>query len=337
MSLPSFSYLAPTSLDEALAAKARLGEAGRWLAGGTDLVVRAKQGLAPCRTVISLRHLARELSGLRPEDHELVIGAMTPLKEAGQHPLVREHLPGLAEALAAIGAETLQQRVGTVGGNLAADTRCVYYNQSPFWRTGMAPCFKLGGEVCHPGGAAAERCRSVCQSDGAVMLTALEAEVELAGPEGTRRLGLEEFYTGKGEAPLALEPHELITAVRVPLRSGEGSAYHKLAWRGAIDYPLVSAAAVVALEAGRVSRVRVVLGAVFAAPLMLKDAVAPMLGAEPEPEAIRAAARRAGSHAEPFIIDNLAAPTAWRRQMVPVVVERALSRAVARAREASGA
>ena len=338
MTLPPFQYLAPADLASALAEKAARGEEALWLAGGTDLMVRAKQGLAAPKAMISLKHLAGELSGIHERDDHLVLGAMTPLKDAAGHPLVSGRLPGLAEALASIGAETLQQRVGTIGGNLCLQTRCIYYNQTAFWRSTFAPCFKLGGEVCHPGGSTADRCRSICQADGAVMLAALGARVRLVSADGSRDLSLDEFFTGKGEAPFDLHPDELLSEVLVPLPpdgAGAGSAYYKLAARGAIDYPALSAAAWLQTENRAVNGVRVTLGAVYAAPLPLADAVAPLKGTTLTEAAIHETALKAGRHAEPFFIDNQAVNTQWRREMVAVAVERALTRAAHRAGGAS--
>jgi CO/xanthine dehydrogenase FAD-binding subunit len=291
-------------------------------------MVRAKQGLVQPEAVISLKNLNPELAGVREQDGRLKIGALTTLSHLARHAQVVERLPGLAEALLAIGAETLQQRVGTIGGNLGCQTRCLYYNQTAFWRSGLAPCFKLGGEVCHPGGATADRCRSVCQADAAVMLMALDARVSLSSVNGVRELSLEEFYTGKGEEPHAWEPTEILTEISVDLPSpGSGSAYYKLAARGAIDFPVLSAAVDLGLADGKVSRLRLALGAVYAAPLLLKDAAASLIGQPLSEEAIAQVAKRAGSHAEPFFIENLSAPAAWRQEMVPVVVRRAMARA----------
>lgn len=340
MTLPPFQYLAPADLASALAEKATRGGEAMWLAGGTDLMVRAKQGLAAPKAMISLKHLAGELSGIREQDGHLVLGALTPLKEAANHSLVRDRLPGLAEALASIGAETLQQRVGTIGGNLCAETRCIYYNQTAFWRSTFAPCFKLGGEVCHPGGSTADRCRSICQSDGAIMLAALNARVRLVSEVGSRELSLDEFFTGKGETPFDLHPDELLCEVLIPLPpakagTGSGSAYYKMATRGAIDYPVLSAAAWLRTENRVVTGVRVTLGAVYAAPLLLADAVAPLKGAAINETAIHETAVKAGRHAEPFFIDNQAVNTQWRREMAAVAVERALTLAAHRAGGAS--
>lgn len=334
MNIPPLEYFAPRSTIEALSLKAQWGARAAWLAGGTDLLPRAKQGVAVPEAVISLKHLGPELAGVQPVAGGLRLGAQTTLRTAAAHAQVASRLPGLSEALASIGAETLQQRVGTLGGNLCAQTRCLYYNQSVFWRSALAPCFKLGGEVCHPGGSTADRCRSVCQSDGAVMLTALGARVELASTEGRRELTLDQFFTGKGEEPLDLRPNELVTAVLLESATDPaGSAYEKMAARGSLDFPQISAGATMLLKDGKVGRVGLALGSVFAAPLALRAAMQPLLGAEPSDQALREAASRAGGDVQPFLIENQSAPAAWRAQMAPVVVLRALTRARNRALE----
>lgn len=333
MGLKDCEYLAPSSLSEALDIKDSLGAEAVWLAGGTDLVPRARNKLVNPKAVISLKKLVRDLSGVEEEGAELKIGALTSLAEAGGHQLVCHRLPGLSQALKSIGAPTLQQRAGTIGGNICADARCLYYNQSAFWRSGVAPCFKLGGEVCHPGGATADRCRSVCQSDGAVMLAALEARVTLVSQNGERELGLEEFFTGRGEEPFTMEPTELLINVKVPALKGQGSAYCKLAARKAIDYPLISAAAAVGIDPdGVVTKASLALGGVFAAPLMLKDATLALQGQKCGAEEVEAVARKAGSHAQPFFIENQSAPAEWRAEMAPVVAKRALTEALAAAK-----
>lgn len=333
MGLKDCEYFAPSNLTEALDLKARMGADAVWLAGGTDLMPRARNKLVNIKAVISLKKLVRELSGVEEDGADVKIGALTSLAEAGAHQAVCNSLPGLSQALQSIGAPTLQQRVGTIGGNLCADTRCLYYNQSAFWRSGVAPCFKLGGEICHPGGASADRCRSTCQSDGAVMLAALDARVSLAAGSGERQLGLDEFYTGRGEEPLAMGPDELLIKVTVPAPKEQGSAYCKLAARKAIDYPLISAAAAVCLDADSVvTKASLALGGVYAAPLMLKEASQSLVGQKCGPKEVEAVARKAGSHAQPFFVENHSAPAAWRMEMAPVVAKRALTQALAAAK-----
>ena len=104
--------------------------------------------------------------------------------------------------------------MGTVGGNLCLDTRCIYYNQSEWWRAANRYCLKYGGEICHVA-PKSRVCYATFSGDLAPALAILDAaEVEVAGVEGARTLPLESLHTGDGERYLALKPDELVVAVR---------------------------------------------------------------------------------------------------------------------------
>lgn len=329
MGMKPFEYQRPASLGEALELKARFGGEAAWLAGGTDLLPRAKQALAKPAMVISLADLAGELGGISQDGGFLTLGSMASLHQVAGHPTVAAKLPGLVRAVRSIGAYTLQRHAGTIGGNVMLETRCLYYNQSEFWRSGLAPCFKLGGEVCHPGGATADRCRSAFSGDGAVMLAALGARVALKSASGSRELPFDEFFTGKGETPTAIAADELLCAIKVPLPpAGEASAYHKVAWRGAVDYPLVSAAARLRIADGQVTEAALYLGAAFAAPLALRDAMNELTGQPASQDSLARAAAKASRHAEPFFLDNLGATREWRAEMAGVAAKRVLFEAL---------
>ena len=117
------------------------------------------------------------------------------------------------------------RQVATLGGNICLDTRCVYYNQSHWWRKANGFCLKYQGEVCHvaPSG---NRCRAAFSGDLAPALMVHDAEVEIAGPTGRRRQALAEFYQEDGAAHLLLEPGEIVVAVHLPA-SGRVSDYEK--------------------------------------------------------------------------------------------------------------
>ena len=331
MPLPGFKYVAPVNLDHALALKAQHQERSMWLAGGTDLVLRARQGLAKPEVVISLKKLVPELSGVQKRGKKLYIGGLSSLDMVAKDPLLKEPFPGLAEALASIGAPSLQHRVGTLSGNLCLETRCNYFNQSEFWRSALAPCFKNGGEVCHPGGESADRCRSVCASDGAIMLAALDGGFELADKSGSRLLPWHEFYTGKGETPFALEPDELVQGVYLDLpEPGSGNAYFKMASRKSIDFALLSAGANLVVQDGLVKKANLVLGSVFAAPLIMKEATQTLVGKPPEQDNLDRAADLVARHGEVFLIDNLGVDLDWRKKMLRVCALRALNKALGR-------
>ena len=141
----------------------------------------------------------------------------------------------LAQAAAAI-AGPGHRVMATVGGNLCLDTRCIYYNQSEWWRSANAYCLKNRGDICHvaPQG---QRCHAAFSGDLAPALLVYGAEVDIAGPQGQRRIALSDLYVEDGKAHLALAKGELVVAVHLPAPPPP-SAYEKVRVRGAIDFPL---------------------------------------------------------------------------------------------------
>ena len=146
--LPKMDYAAPTTLSDACSLMGEQGEKAGLLAGGTDLLVACKLRNIKPSLLVSLGGIS-ELKGIRFDEKKgLRIGAMTTLNEVRYNPSVVKHYPALAEAAAAVGTTQLQY-MGTLGGNLCLDTRCMYYNQSEPWRKTRAVCLKMGGDVCH--------------------------------------------------------------------------------------------------------------------------------------------------------------------------------------------
>jgi 4-hydroxybenzoyl-CoA reductase beta subunit len=322
--LPSFEYLEPKNLEEALEFLAEQGERAKVIAGGTDLIVRMKQRLVEPEFLISLKNL-HELSFVRQENAMVVIGAMTPLSSVIDSDLIRADFPALVEAIKLIGAPPVQHFRGTIGGNLCLQTRCLYYNQSAFWRSGRSRCHKDNGETCYAE-ENSDRCRSANQSDGACALMALDAKVMLASRKGKRILPIEEFFTAKGENPFATEPDEMVTEIHVPMADkGMGSNFQKLTYRSALDFALVSAAALTVLEKGRISDARIAIGGAGASPLLLKEAAELLRGKDPQDaEAIEATAQQVRKHASAFMVDNLGATLEYRQKMSGVMAKRAI-------------
>jgi 4-hydroxybenzoyl-CoA reductase beta subunit len=177
--LPDFELLSPTTLDEVVAAR-KAHPAARLLGGGTDLVVNIRRGIEAPPVLIAMARVA-ELRTIRADAEGLEIGAAVTLAELAQHPGVMAHYPVVAQAAASIAGPT-HRTMGTVGGNLCLDTRCIFYNQSEWWRAANNHCLKTTGGMCH----VAPRSRGVCfatfSGDLAPALMALDAEVDLAGP-----------------------------------------------------------------------------------------------------------------------------------------------------------
>ena len=153
MSLPQFRLLRPRGIDEAVACLSKHASNIRVLAGGTDLIPSMRQKLFEPEYVLDLRGLA-ELRGIRPQAGGVVeIGALTTLSAIEKSPCLRQHFPVLTEAAATVASPVLRN-MGTLGGNICLDTRCLWYNQSLTWRKGCGFCIKKDGDLCHvaPGG-----------------------------------------------------------------------------------------------------------------------------------------------------------------------------------------
>jgi 4-hydroxybenzoyl-CoA reductase beta subunit len=329
--LATFEYLEPANLEEALEMLSKHAEQSALLAGGTDLLVRMKQRLARPGFLVSLKHLG-SLNDIRRENGLAIIGATTPLVSLIDSDLIKTYFPALPQAVRLIGAPPIQHLRGTIGGNLCLETRCLYYNQSAFWRSGRTRCHKDKGEICYAE-ENSDRCRSANQSDGACALMALGAKIVLISARGERMLPIEDFFTGKGETPFAMEPDELVTEIRLPVSDNhQGSSFQKLTFRSAVDFALVSAAAWLKVEQGKISAARIAIGGAGASPLLLKEAAGLLIGKSPRDKgAIEETATQVRKHASAFMVDNLGSTLEYRQKMSEVMARRAIKEALERA------
>ena len=243
MRVPSFRYLAPETVAEAV--QALRNEPGAQLyAGGTDLLPNMKRRHQTPTTLIALRKIAA-LRQVTADAGGLTLGAMLTLTEVSG--LTEVGVPRQALTIAAGKVATPHIRnAGTLGGNLCLDTRCNYYDQNYEWRRSIDFCKKAPGPdgtalpvveergVCWvaPG---SKRCWAVSSSDTAPALIALGAEVTLVSASGERRIPLSDLYHDDGMAYLTKQPDELLTAVHLPAADGWRSTYWKLRRRGSFD------------------------------------------------------------------------------------------------------
>jgi len=227
--LQDFQLARPRDVEAAVAA-CRAHEGSRFLAGGTDLIVNMRRGLGVTTLLIDLSGI-EELTGISISTSGVRIGAGVTIAALADERCLQRYR-ALVEAARAVAAPG-HRAMGTLGGNLCLDTRCIYYNQSEWWRHANGFCLKYGGEVCHvaPQGA---RCHAAFSGDLAPTLMVLGAHVEIAGPVGRRHIPLEKLYVEDGRAHLALAPGELIVAAHLP-SPAPPSAYEKVRVRGAID------------------------------------------------------------------------------------------------------
>jgi len=277
--LPEFAVVHPTTLDDVVKARAAHPDS-RLLGGGTDLVVNIRRGILAPPLLIDLNRVA-ELRAIRADARLIEIGAAVTLAELAAHPQVIEHYPVVAQAAACIAGPT-HRNMGTVGGNLCLDTRCLFYNQSEWWRSANDHCLKTTGDVCHVAPKSRGVCFATFSGDLAPALLTLGAEVDLAGPAGRRTLALERLYIGyarqeepitesrgDGKYYLALRPGELVTAVRARNREGLRSAYDKIRIRRSIEYPVTGVAVALRRKGDTLADLRVAFTGTNPRPVLL--------------------------------------------------------------------
>lgn len=317
-----FELYQPVNLDDALALTGRLGTDGWLLAGGMDSLERFKDRIKRPKAVIDLSRV-ETLRGVRKEGEGLAIGAMTTLTEVARHPEVLQRFGLLAQAAGEVASPQIRNQ-GTLGGNVAQDTRCWYYR-------GGWTCYRAGGNICYadtPEGMnrehaifGADRCAAVSPSDTAPALVALEASFVLRSAGGTRVLPAQEFFCGPGHDITRLNvlaPGEVLSEIRLP-GTWAGASFHfeKVRDRPVWDFPLANMAAALRLSGERIVQARLVLGAVAAVPWRL-TAVETMAAGKTREAAAKAADRLTAAGAVPLTHN------AYKLALVRNLVKRAL-------------
>jgi 4-hydroxybenzoyl-CoA reductase subunit beta len=277
--LPHFRIVTPKTLAEAIAARADNPQAMP-LGGGTDLVVNIRRGIVAPPVLIDMNRV-QELHAIKADEHGLELGASVRLSEIATHPAINRHYPVVAQAAAHIAGPT-HRNMGTVGGNLCLDTRCIFYNQSEWWRDANNHCLKTTGTICHVAPKSRGVCFATFSGDLAPALLTLGAEVDIAGPAGKRTIPLETLYIGfarqdvpvtetqgDGKYYLSLRPSELVTAVRAKNTNGLRSAYDKIRIRRSIEYPVAGVAVALRKDKGKLTDLRIAFTGTNPRPVLL--------------------------------------------------------------------
>lgn len=289
-----FTYARADDAAEAL----RLGQdsATAYLGGGTNLVDLIRETVARPTALVDVTGLSNAIE--ETEGGGLMIGAAVRNTALAEHIAVRTRYPVLARAILA-GASAQIRNMATVGGNVLQRTRCTY-----FYDTDGSRCNKRApGSGCdavegftrgHAILGASPACVATHPSDMCVALAALDAVVHLQGTGGARTLPFTELHRLPGYHPefdTVLEPGELITAIELPAASPAArSTYRKVRDRASYAFALVSVAAVLEVEGGRIADVRIALGGVAHKPWRALKAEALLRGAPATEQAFRDAA-----------------------------------------------
>ena len=336
MRLPRFEYMAPKTIDEAVSVLSEERDA-KLIAGGTDILVGMKQRITTPKQLVSLKEI-KDLEYIDNGNGDLRIGALTTLDSIEESNVVREKFPMLARSAGDVGAPQ-HRYAGTIGGNICLDTRCMYYNQSHFWRKCRPVCYKLGGEEDNCNGfetwegfpsPKGNVCYAVYSGDTAPSLIALGAEVKINGPEGERVIPLRGLFTGDGKKPFALDPDDILTEVIIPNPPQySAGVYVKLRLREAIDFALVSVAANISFDSkdGVCEGASVVIGAVASNPIEVSIAEDILMDQKITDDLIEEVSEAAYNEAPP--LPNISGCSqVYRKKMVKVLTRRAINSAL---------
>ena len=277
--LPEFRIVTPRTVEEAIAARVAHPDSTP-LGGGTDLVVNIRRGIVAPPVLIDMNGVG-ELHTIKSDAAALEIGASVRLAEIAENANTISHYPVVAQAAAHIAGPT-HRNMGTVGGNLCLDTRCIFYNQSEWWRDANNHCLKTTGTVCHVAPKSRGVCFATFSGDLAPALLALAAEVDIAGPQGRRTIPLNKLYIGfarqdvpvtetqgDGKYYLSLRPGEIVTRVRAKNTPGLRSAYDKIRIRRSIEYPIAGVAVALKREGDRLADLRIAFTGTNPRPVLL--------------------------------------------------------------------
>ena len=327
--LPQFELAEPKSVEEVVGLLEKYGDSARLMAGGTDLMPNMKHEFETPDVVIGLGRIPH-LKGVEQTAEGLRIGAMTTVHDIGNNELVSKHLPSLAEACQAIAGPQLR-RMGTIGGNVCLDTRCVYINQTYFWRQALGFCIKKDGTACHvvTGGS---RCVAAASNDSGPVLMSLGATLKLVSAKGERVVSIEDFYRNDGEFNQQRERNELLTEIFIPMpKPNTVMAYEKLRTRAAIDYPELGIAVLAELDSDKnILRADVCVTALGPKPIRVNRIASIYENQKLDDATIKALATAAHKRCKP--LTNIASDPTYRREMVAVYVRRAFEKARARNR-----
>lgn len=298
-----FDYRAPADAGTAVAAVAARPDAA-FLGGGTNLVDHLRLGVAEPGLLVDVTGLLP--TGISDDGGGLRIGAGVANADLAADPRVRRDYPVLARALLS-GASGQLRNMATTGGNPLQRTRCLYFQDVTTPCNKRSPgsgCAAIGGATRqHAILGASEHCIATHPSDMAVALTALDAQVEVLGPDGERTLAFGELHRLPGDEPerdTVLEHGELITAIVLPpLPVAARSDYRKVRDRASYAFALVSVAAALEVTDSRITDARVAFGGVAHTPWRAHRAEQVLRGATPSDETFHAAAEAELADARP--------------------------------------
>lgn len=297
-------YLQPRSIGEALNFSSLYRKDFKYVAGGTDVIANDFQGNNTSECLIDITGI-EELKQVEKSSDYLKIGSLVKLFELKNHDLIKNEFPALIEAADSVGTPLIRNSA-TIGGNLLCENRCIYFNQSEWWRQSVGFCLKCSGDTCVVTGTD-KACYSEFISDTAPVLISFDAELEIVDPTGEKTVKLEDIYTGDGIKPISLNDTSIIKFILIPLNRSYRSVFRKIRQRESLEFTSLTSA----VSVDKKNNVRIALSGVDPMPVVVTGTT----GSNKE-ELIKEALKKARS------VDNEMLTRKYRRDLIKVVLSK---------------
>ena len=304
--------------------------AAQYLAGGTTLLDLMKLDVMRPEVLVDINSLGPAGTRIERRADGLYLGALVTMAGAGEHPEIRRNYPVVAQALF-LAASPQIRNLATLGGNVLQRTRCNYF-RDPSWgacnkREPGTGCAALDGiNRKHAVLGVSDHCIAAYPGDFAQALVALDAAVEIVGPDGPRLMPFEQLHRLPGNTPhieTVLAPGELIIGFLLPVAQWtQRSLYLKIRDRQSYEFALASAAVALDLADGMVNEARIALGGIAAKPWRAREAEMALKGQAIDEAGARRAADAAFAAAQTHG-DNAYKPELGRRTLVRALLQAA--------------
>ena len=301
-----FAYTRADTTADAVRAVVAGGPGTRFLAGGTTLYDLMKLNVERPTKVVDVTTL-EGFNEIDTDGAELVFGALARMSDVAEHPRIIAEYPLISESLWRAASQQLRN-MATLGGNLLQRTRCAYFRGGePFAcnkrKPGSGCAAQQGIDRGHALLGGSDACIAVYPGDFAIALVALDAQIDVLGPNGERTLTVEDLHREPGQTPdieTTLEHGELILRIRVPKSAmGRASTYHKIRDRESYAFALASAAVALDMHGETVRAARIAIGGLATRPWRARTAEQVLVGKTLTPQIAREAGDLALQGAKP--------------------------------------
>ena len=296
-------YMMASSVKEAIDLVSKDSENSRFIAGGTDVMVNHFQGNLECKRIVDISNID-ELKQVIDDVDMLRIGSLVRLHDLREIDFISENYPALLLAADAVGSPLIRQ-TATLGGNILCENRCLFYNQSEWWRESIGKCLKCDGDTCIATGGR-KKCYSELVSDTCPVLIALDARLEVVNKNGVQEFNLEDIYTGDGIQPRMVKNTDLVTHILLPVKKDTKVVFKKLRQRLSLEFTSLTTA--VSLDSDR--NITIAMAGVDPGPVVVRGKSGDNLS-----DLIDTAIKRSRA------IDNDMLTRKYRREMIKIFLE----------------